>query len=90
MKAVDFPESNTTFGSGQDCYFDLHGHLVRDRNYTEGRAIFCWRLSLRERLRLLFVDDRIWHSVLTFNKPLQPQLLELRKPSMAKAASYER
>jgi hypothetical protein len=47
----------------------------------EGRVLFCWRLSLWERIRLLFTG-RVWHQVLTFNRGLQPQLLSVDKPNL--------
>jgi hypothetical protein len=44
-----------------------------------GVATFCWQLSWRERVRLLLRGE-IWHQVMTFNGPLQPQKLSTKNP----------
>jgi protein gp37 len=48
---------------------------------ADGRLACCWRLSFKERLVVLFTG-KIWHQVLTFKQPLQPQLLGVEKPRM--------
>lgn len=77
MNPIKFPEQNTTIAKDQPQYFPLPAHIVVGD--TNGRAIFCWKLSFKERFKLLF-SGRIWHHVLTFNGPLQPQLLEINSP----------
>lgn len=83
MKAIDFPESNLNVGKDQPEYLNLPAYVYPlDPRY---RLVFCWKLTLRERFKLLFTG-KIWHSVLTFRKPLQPQAMQLDKPPMSIAA----
>lgn len=77
MKLVDFPERNVVYAAKQTpLYLPLPAYRAFD-----GRVTCCWGLSWRERLRVLFTG-RIWHQVLTFNDPLQPQLLLTNKPDL--------
>ena len=46
---------------------------------AEARITTRWRLTWRERLRLLWYGD-LYLSVLTFKQPLQPIKLEVRPP----------
>lgn len=78
MQLIDFPEQNTVFAKDQPQYRPLPAHRFQD---AEGRIACCWSLSWRERLRVL-VTGRIWHQVLTFDQPMQPQLLTVAKPDM--------
>lgn len=78
MQLVEFPEQTVVYAKDQPEYLPLPAHQVPGR---EGEIICCWRLSWRERLQLL-LRGRIWHSVLTFHQPLQPQMLHVRKPLM--------
>jgi hypothetical protein len=76
MKLIDFPGRNVVFAEDQPEYLPLPALRVGN---AEGEIICCWVLTWRERLRLLLTGC-IWHSVLTFNKALQPQLLAIEKP----------
>ncbi|MBZ0268047.1 hypothetical protein K8I85_07820 [bacterium] len=78
MRVVPFPEQNTVYAEHQPQYQNLPAHRFPG---AEGRLACCWRLSWRERLRVL-VTGYIWHEVLTFGQPLQPQLLSVEKPKM--------
>lgn len=79
MNLVEFPEQTVVFAKNQPPYLPLPAW--RASADPEGRIICCWRLSLRERLKILFTG-RIWYHILTFNGRLQPQLLEVDKPEM--------
>ena len=79
MELIDFPEKNVVFAKDQPEYLPLPAH--RFAGDAEGRIAFCWRLSWRERLRVL-LTGRLWHQVLTFGHPLQPQILMVEKPDM--------
>jgi hypothetical protein len=79
MNLVEFPEQTVVYAKDQPEYIPLPAYRFKDDR--EGRIVCCWRLTWRERLRLLFTG-RIWHSILTFNQSLQPQLLETTKPEM--------
>ena len=73
MKPTKFPEQNTVFAENQPEYLPLP--VFRDK---EGQVVSCWKLSLKERLRVLFTGH-IWLCTLTFNKPLQPLWFETKK-----------
>lgn len=81
MITVKFEEANAAWGAGQKEYRPLPAHKVPGD--PQGQTVFCWKLGLRERLRVL-VTGCIWHSVLTFKLPLQPQMLSVEKPMMRK------
>lgn len=78
MKIVEFPEMTAVYAEHQPQYKMLPAFQFGD---PSGRIACCWQLSFRERLKLL-LTGRIWHQVLTFNQPLQPQLLTVEKPEM--------
>lgn len=78
MKLVEFPEQTTLIAKDQPEYLALPALRFGD---LEGRIACCWSLSWRERLRVLFTGV-VWHQVLTFNHPLQPQKLTVEKPKM--------
>lgn len=78
MKPVQFSQCNAVFGGDQPEYLPLHAYHVYDES---GRIISCWQLSWVERLQVLFTG-RVWHEVLTFYNPLQPQKLSITKPEM--------
>jgi hypothetical protein len=78
MKLIEFPQQTVVIAKDQPEYNPLPAYRFGD---AEGRIACCWSLSWRERLRVLFTG-RIWHQILTFNQPLQPQLLTIEKPDM--------
>jgi hypothetical protein len=77
MRLLDFPGRNVVFAKDQPEYLPLPAYRVPGDSY--GRVVFCWKPSLRERLRVLWSGE-LWHTVMTFNHPLQPQLLEAKRP----------
>jgi len=83
MKLIDFPEQTTVYAKHQEPYLPLPAHQFKD---AEGRIAFCWTLTWRERLRVLWTG-KLWHQVLTFNRPLQPQLLMVEKPDFSGSQS---
>lgn len=74
MIPMSFPEATMVFGKDQPPYLPLPA--FRD---DEGQVITCWHLSWWERLCVLW-HGAIWLRTLTFNQPLQPQLLEAHTP----------
>lgn len=78
MNMVEFLEQTTVFAKDQPEYKPLPAHAFKDD--PQGRIACCWKLSWRERWAVLR-RGVIWHQVLTFNKPLQPQLLSVEKPA---------
>lgn len=80
MTLIEFPEQTVVIAKDQPEYLPLPAHrLAGDQ---QGRIACCWKLTWRERLAVLF-RGILWHQVLTFNQPLQPQLLTTTKPDMA-------
>lgn len=67
MKPERFPEMTVTLAENQPEYQPLPACQYGDRLFS------CWKLTLRERLKLLFTG-RLWLLVLNFRQPLQPQL----------------
>ena len=79
MQAVNFPEANRVYAEHQPEYERLPAHI--DKRDPHGTLTCCWRLTWRERLAVLF-RGALWHQVLTFHRPLQPQLLAVDKPEL--------
>lgn len=76
MRPTKFKGQNSVFAESQPEYLALP--VFKD---TDGEVISCWQLSVLERLKLLFTG-KLWLSILTFNKPLQPQLPSVDKPDI--------
>ena len=79
MQIVEFPEQTVVIAKDQSEYIPLPAY--RYPNDPQGRIACCWSLTWPERFKVLF-SGMLWHQVLTFNKPLQPQLLTVEKPEM--------
>ena len=76
MTPIGFPEQNAVLAKDQPQYLPLPVH----RELTlPGTVISCWRLTLRERLQVLFTG-RLWLSQLTYGSPLQPQRPSIENP----------
>lgn len=82
MNLIEFPEQTVIIAKDQPEYRNLPAHVVKDDQ--RGKIIFCWELTWKERFKIIWTG-LIWHSVLTFNDSLQPQLLMTDKPQMKKA-----
>lgn len=79
MKLIEFPEQTVVIAKNQPNYMPLPAHQFHGDPY--GRIACCWKLTWKERISILFTG-LVWHQVLTFNQPLQPQLLTVEKPKM--------
>jgi hypothetical protein len=87
MNLVEFPEQTTVYAKDQPEYLPLPAHrFVGD---PQGRIACCWGLTWRERLLVLW-RGVIWHEILTFDAPLQPQRLSIEKPTMTPGGKEER
>ena len=75
MKPIKFKECNITFAKDQPEYNQLPAFKNKSK---EGEVISCWKLSRKERLRVLFLG-KIWLSLMSFNKPLTPSHMTTRK-----------
>ena len=74
MHPVPFKEMNMVFAKDQPEYEELPGYRDQD-----GMVISCWTASWRERV-WFFLFGRVWVSILTFNRPLQPIMLQVEYP----------
>jgi hypothetical protein len=74
MKPVEFPQQNVVFAKDQPEYLPLPAFKTHD-----GEVTSCWGMTWRERLRVL-LTGRIYISNLTFNHPLQPQIVTTVPP----------
>ena len=72
MKPIEFLGCNCVYAKDQPEYIPLPAHKSK-----EGEVTTCWKLSLKERLTVLF-KGKLYLSVLTFNKPLQPLKLTVK------------
>lgn len=77
MNPTQFPEQTQVIAKDQPEYQPLPA--FRFAHDPTGRAVFRWQLTWRERFSVFFTG-KLWHTVLTFNAPLQPQLLGTQKP----------
>lgn len=68
MKPAYFKEHNKVYAKDQKPYLPLP---VYEDDIQGGRVFHCWRLSWRERFKLL-LTGKLWINVLNFGKPLQP------------------
>jgi hypothetical protein len=73
MDIANFKESNVTYAEDQIEYRPLPAYKTRD-----GEVTSCWKPTMRERLSLLF-GGRVFVTMLTFNDPLQPLKLSIRR-----------
>lgn len=79
MELIEFEEQTVIIANNQPEYLPLPAHQFNDER---GRIAFCWKMTWRERIKVLFTG-LLWQQVLTFNQPLQPQKLETIKPDMS-------
>ena len=71
MKVIDFPSSNAVYANSQPEYLPLPSHKTPD-----GLVTSCWKPTFWECVQLI-MGAKLWLTVMTFNKPLQPQRLEV-------------
>ena len=76
MRPIEFKGSNTIFAKDQPEYLPLPAYKS---NNKEGEVTSCWKLSLKERFKVL-LRGRMYFSVWTFNKKLQPQRPSVDNP----------
>lgn len=78
MKPIEFEEQNVVFAKDQKEYQPLPA-----LKFEDGTVVTCWKLSWKEVIKLVFTR-KVWHAMLTFNKPLQPTLLTVNKEELFK------
>jgi hypothetical protein len=77
MNLIEFNGQNVVIAKDQPEYNPLPAYRIPGD--AHGRLVCCWKLSWRERVRLLITGE-LWHTILTFNQQLQPQLIEVKRP----------
>lgn len=75
MKAVEFKHQNIVFAKDQPEYMPLPALRI---DSAEGEVISCWKMSIKERLKVLFFG-RVWLSLMSFNKPLTPSYMSVNR-----------
>jgi hypothetical protein len=81
MKPIKFEGYNIIIAKDQKEYLPLpafHSNIYNREDET-GNVVSCWKLTWRERVKLLFTG-RLYLSQLTFNQPLQPQRPHIENP----------
>lgn len=69
MKPVEFKEQNVVYAKDQKEYMPLPA-----LKFEDGTVNTCWKMSWKELLKIVRTR-KVWVSVMTFNKPLQPLLV---------------
>ena len=75
MKAIEFKHQTIVFAKDQPEYLPLPALKIKGR---EGQVISCWKMSIKERIRVLFTGV-VWMNLMSFNKPLTPSYLSTRR-----------
>ena len=70
MKPIEFKEQNVVIAKDQPEYLPLPAY--KEKKSDKGEVIACWKLSWRERFKVLWTG-KMWWCALTFHQPLQPQ-----------------
>jgi len=75
MEIDKFDEVNDVMGTGEDAFYL---HKAQDE---DNRIVICWKLSIFERIGLLFTG-RIWQQSLLYGDGLQTTAISVDKPVM--------
>lgn len=75
MKAVKFKHQNAVFAKDKSEYQPLPALKI---DSPEGEVISCWKLSLKERIKIVFTG-RVWLSIMSFNEPLSPSFMAVNR-----------
>ena len=72
MKPIKFKEMTSIYAKDQKEYLPLPTHIASDGVITS-----CWKLTMIERLKLLFTG-RVYCQIMCFHKALPPQKLSTK------------
>ncbi len=75
MKAIEFKGANIIYGIDQKEYMPLPALKIESE---QGEVFSCWKLSLKERLRVLF-SGRVWLAIVSFNNNIQPSCITTKR-----------
>lgn len=70
MEPIKFKGHNVVFAENQPEYKPLPAFKS---DGPEGAVVSCWKLSFRERIKILFTG-KLWLSLWSFHQPLTPSL----------------
>lgn len=73
MESIEFPEQTMVWAKNQPPYRPLPAYV------NDEETISCWKLTWRERLRVLFTGQ-LWLRQMNFGAPLQPQAPTVETP----------
>jgi hypothetical protein len=68
VKPIRFKEQNVVYAKNQQPYLPLPSYQDDEQG---GRIFHCWKLTIRERIKILFTG-KLWINVLNFHLPPQP------------------
>ena len=77
MESIRFKECNATYAENQDEYKTLP--TFHDKQ--NGIVVSCYKLTFKDLLKII-LTRKIWLGLMTFNQPLQPQLLSVNKTDL--------
>ena len=80
MKSITFKEVNQIIGADSEGYKQLYVHKTKDQF---GDVTSCWKLSLFERIQVLFTG-KVWLCQRTFNHDLVNSLITTEKDEVIK------
>lgn len=78
MKPIKFKEQNIIFAENQQEYEPLPACKL---NNASGDVISCWKLSFKEKLRIL-ITGKLWVRLSSFHKPLTPSYFTTKKTDL--------
>ena len=78
MKPVKFKHQNVVYAENQPEYIPLPALRL---NTTEAEVISCWKLSFKERVKVIFTGI-VWVSMASFNKPIMPLFLSISRKNV--------
>lgn len=76
MRPIKFKGHNCVYAEEQEAYLSLPAYKHGD---PWGSVSSCWKLTVFERLKVLFTG-KVYSTLLSFNKPLMPQRLDVISP----------
>lgn len=80
MKPIYFKEYNKVYATNQKPYLPLP---VYEDVVQGGRTFHCWKLTFKERFKILFTG-KLWINILNFGRKLQPIKPMINNPFQGK------
>ena len=75
MKPITFKEHNIILAENDKTYLPLPAFKAET-----GEVITCWKVENMMEWVMFIITGKLYVRILTFNKPLQPQDVEVRTP----------